>query len=238
MQTTDVDHYHYGEFRAITNDAAISHHVIRGVIWAEHILDVIVQHIKPNTTIVDVGANIGTHTVGIIQKLLTYPNNESSRIIAIEPQPEIFNVLTHNVMNRGIDVECLQCGIGRRNGVAYMENPDYNTCANPGGIAVVKDPAKSDMIQVQLKTLDRLKLSNVSFMKIDVEGSEIDVIDGARTTIRQCRPVMVVHILGGVDPSSATPEQLVCLNTIIKKIEGYKYTVQLIQAHDYLCVPL
>src|SRR5204862_6820425 len=53
-------------------------------------------------------------------------------------------------------------------------------------------------IQVRLATLDSYGFENVGFLKIDVEGSEMEVLAGARETIRMNRPNMFIEMLAGI----------------------------------------
>ena len=59
---------------------------------------------------------------------------------------------------------------------------------------------------VEIRTLDELALTNVGFIKVDVEGTEREVLDGARATIMRDRPVMVLELLSGThaDPGAIT----------------------------------
>jgi len=71
------------------------------------------------------------------------------------------------------------------------------------------------MIEVQLETLDSYRLRDVTFIKIDVEGSELEVLEGGRATIAREKPVLLLELLSGTysDPLAITRQ--VC--------EGYGY---------------
>jgi FkbM family methyltransferase len=243
--TTDVTgHPLYGNFRTITNDLGISQWIIKGYIWEEHILDIIRKYIRPNTTIIDIGANIGTHTVGIINHLQQFSNNTNTLIVAIEPQPFCFDILSHNISNatqtkKKINVQLLKVGLSDKDDYdVFMDMPDYRTTENPGGFGLIFDETQdSNKTKVRIHTLDSFNLTNVSFIKLDVEGHENQVLDGAYNTIQASRPVMIVEILGGCPRDVANPEQVQYIDSTINKIMSFGYKVSCISHSDYLCIP-
>jgi hypothetical protein len=62
-----------------------------------------------------------------------------------------------------------------------------------------------DEFEVEVVTLDSLRLSGVKFIKVDVEGTELQVLEGARMLIARDRPVLLVELLAGTyaDPGGA-----------------------------------
>ena len=236
---TDVKHKFYGDFRVITKDLGISQWIIKNYIWEEHILQLICKHIQPNSTIIDIGANMGTHTVGIIKHISNYKN---SSIIAFEPQPFIFSILKKNVetatLNNKIHTELHNCGLSDTETIVYMNMPDYSLVENPGGYGLdFNTELDLDKTEVIIKTLDSFAYNNVSFIKIDVEGHENQVLKGAINTIKNSKPIMIIEILGGVTIDAASPSQLKYINDTKDFIKSLNYTVKLIANSDYLCTP-
>jgi FkbM family methyltransferase len=236
---TDTLHPFYGKIRVITHDKGISHWIIKKYVWEEHILMLILKYIRPETTIIDIGANIGTHTIGIAKYLTE--NNQKSKIVAFEPQPFIFSLLQKN-MERFVptlEIDLKSCGLSNVHTNIYMDMPNYDVVENPGGYGLewneIPTQGKTEVI---VKTLDSFQLENVSFIKIDVEGHENQVLEGAYDTIRKSKPVMIIEILGGVTLETATVTQLDYINDTKRHIESLSYTVILISNSDYLCIPL
>jgi FkbM family methyltransferase len=197
--------------------------------------------VKPNTTIIDIGANMGTHTVGIIKHVLR-ENIMNTKLIAFEPQPFIYSILTHNVANTNSDNEIqtklYNYGLSDRESTIYMKMPDYNIIENPGGYGLDFNTKKdAEKTEIQIKTLDGFGFTNVGFMKIDVEGHENQVLKGAIETIRRWKPVMIIEILGGVALTKASDSQLKYINDTKDFIQSLNYSVELIASCDYLCLP-
>ena len=225
----------YGKFHAIAHDEGISHHLINHLIWEEHILDIIVKHIKDNSTFIDIGANLGCHCVGAAAKLR---NKRTVHIAAFEPQPFIFGLLQKNMDASGVSHECHPLGLGSGETHIFVDMPDYEHCKNPGGFGLNLNGDDDSKTMVTIKTLDSFHYDNISVIKIDVEGLENEVLKGAYQTIQRCKPVMIVEILGGVVIESATPEQGQYIRDTIRHIESLNYSVERISFSDYLCKPI
>jgi hypothetical protein len=90
---------------------------------------------------------------------------------------------------------------------------------------------------VQLLAIDSLELSNVSLIKIDVEGMEEQVLDGARKTILANRPIIIIEIMGGHDFGTATREVRQKILHTIDKLEQLGYQVKQLWHHDWIAIP-
>lgn len=144
--------------------------------------------LRPGMTALDVGANIGVHTVHMAQLLQTASG--AGRLIAFEPQRAIYYILVANLLLNGlIAVEAQHAGVGAVPGIMSVPPMDYNKPFNFGGVSLVphgEDP-------VRIVHIDSLDLAACHFIKVDVEGMEREVITGAARTIRRCRPFMYVE---------------------------------------------
>lgn len=132
-------------------------------------------------TALDVGANIGNHTL--------YFSKRFHRVVAFEPNPEVFRVLQINVENR-TNVEAVNIGLSDRAGVAKLSVPALNR-----GAGQLSDAGN---VAIQLSTLDQLEQTDarIGLLKIDVEGHENNVLLGGESTIRQQKPIVVFESLG------------------------------------------
>lgn len=169
---------------ALLPDDHISDHIRRSGQPYEATLVAIVRELtRPGSTILDVGANLGNHTI--------YWAKAGRRVIAFEPNPETRSALAESVRLNGleerVDICPVALGSAREAGTlrAFLEH-------NKGAIAV--EPATAG--EVQIIRLDDLNVSKFSVMKIDVEGAEGSVITGARETIRRIRPIIIAEARG------------------------------------------
>jgi FkbM family methyltransferase len=124
---------------------------------------------------VDVGANIGNHTLWLAAVC-------GLRVAAFEPVPADLQVLRANVElnDLGDRITVYPVALGDRRGRA--------TPLGKGQLDVGESRIRRGPIRV--RTLDSLKLSDVSVVKIDVEGMEPSVLRGGVQTIRRYRPVI------------------------------------------------
>lgn len=153
--------------------------------------------VRTGETVVDIGANIGWYT-----KFLSDLVGENGRVISAEPISETFALLSFCVKQLGLsNIKLLNFAISDREGISRMEIPKYNF----GGLNFYrakiinseKRQCSTKTFPVILKTLDSLLLNyedNISFIKCDVEGHELEVIKGARKVISKFKPVWLIEV--------------------------------------------
>ena len=134
----------------------------------------------------DVGANIGAHTVPMARIV-----GDSGMVVALEPQRVLHQMLCANLaLNALPNVWSFWAGAGPENGTLRVPPLDYNATNNFGGISL---STGDDGETVRILPLDSLVLSACHFIKIDVEGMEREVIAGAQTLIAKWRPLLYVE---------------------------------------------
>jgi FkbM family methyltransferase len=139
--------------------------------------------VRPGWLVVDVGANMGAHTVSLARA--TGPKGV---VLAFEPQRVIFQILCANVALNGLgNVFTNHAAVGREPGTIIVPSLDYSGVANYGGVPLGE---WSEGERVSLVSVDSLDLPACHLLKIDVEGMEGDVIAGAEQTIRRFQPVL------------------------------------------------
>lgn len=144
------------------------------------------QLIKPGFLVLDVGANIGSHTVVMAQAL-----EGKGQVIAFEPQRLSFQLLCANVaLNNLTNVECRNEAVGATPGSIDVPVLDPATRQNFGALDLRKG-SKGEA--VPRTTIDDLDLGRCDFIKMDIEGMEIDALKGAEKTIRRLHPVLYVE---------------------------------------------
>lgn len=131
--------------------------------------------------VLDIGANIGAHTLPLAKLV-----GESGLVLAFEPQRILFQTLAGNMaINSITNVHCFQKAVGKKRGTGYIPEMYYNEYNNFGGIGLTDKG-----VPVEIISVDDLNLRDCHFMKIDVEGMELDVLEGAQNTIKSFKPVI------------------------------------------------
>jgi FkbM family methyltransferase len=159
--------------------------------WAEGELELLGLFIKPGDTVVDVGANLGTHTVFFAHKA-----GAQGAVFAFEPQRVVFQLLCANLALNGLTtVHARQAAVSRRSGTMSVPDVAYDDAGNYGGVGLVDGDrvGAGGGEQVPVMTLDELALQRCRLLKIDVEGMELDVLEGAHALIAATRPLIYVE---------------------------------------------
>lgn len=174
------------------------------------------HHIPPGAAVVDAGANIGNHTLffGLVCG--------AGRIDSFEPLRTIFPVLRRNVELNGLaQVRCHNAALGAAPGSAGLANYGVGNMA----ASSFEFGAGSAYPVV---TLDQLGLDRLDFIKIDVEGSQVAMLEGSRETIARHRPMIWIELRpakGEVEPGDAALRAL-----------GYRQ-VETLSPTDFLYAP-
>lgn len=198
--------------------------------WEARNQSIISEFVKPGSIALDIGAHIGTHTVTMAKCV-----GENGIVFAFEPNRTIHRELCYNLVANGCkNTFPIRAAIGKTKSIVdvVISHPH-----NEGGSYVI-DTQGGDNTAVQLP-LDRLNLNNISFIKIDVENMEADVLDGARLTILRNKPVMLIEIQGNGERPIQLGENTQEMALIsIDKIQKLGYTLIPIEnSVDYLALP-
>lgn len=152
-------------------------------------LRLIPQFARPGSVVVDVGANRGVYTY-----LMSKAVGRSGRVMAYEPQPDLAAYVEAGMARAG-NVTVRQVALGDHLGTAQLTIPSREGRPEPGWATLREDVGPGRTTSVDLTTLDReLAGLDVSFVKIDVEGFELPVVEGARELLTKTRPVCQVEI--------------------------------------------
>lgn len=145
--------------------------------------------VSPGDTVLDVGANIGAHTIPLAHQV-----GPTGKVYAFEPQRMSYYCLCANVIRNGLaQVYCHHAALGETSGTIAVPELDYAQRHNFGGVSLDDVSANGPTSTVPLMTLDSLGLTACRLIKIDVEGMEQRVLAGAVETIRRCRPFLYVE---------------------------------------------
>lgn len=186
------------------------------------------KYVRPDSVVLDIGGHIGTHSI-TLSKLV----GEHGTVHVFEPQSKMFCELAINTHLNGCkNVQLHHKALGKEHKLVHMSIPPEEwtkwygiELLNEGHGTVTETQETGDTCQ--MICLDDLQLQNVSFIKMDVEGYEMNVIHGGMETIKRCKPVMIIEIFQG-------PERI----KKIKEIEALGYMHNHLFGDDFIFIPL
>lgn len=184
--TAILTHTRYGPMLVPPYDVYLSQAMIRSGEYAPAEFETWAPYLPEGGAVVDVGANFGAHTFAFAHAV-----GAQGIVFAMEPQRALYHMLCGSAALGGyVNVQPKQLALGRAAGHVFVPPMRYDVPGNFGGIEL-GDRTEGD--PVPCMPLDALALQRLDFLKIDVEGMELAVLDGARETIARCRPVMSVE---------------------------------------------
>lgn len=185
----------YGEMHYLENDILFVEMLKQGFVWDQYFVENHLEKIiKKSKFILDIGAHCGSHSI------MYSHMNPDAIIYSFEPQFKLYEVLKLNVThNNRNNVKTFKMALGNKVCQGFMSNKypensaisetdinDTTTKQNYGSLQIGQNGES-----IEINTIDNLKLPfKVDFIKLDVEGFEIFVIDGGMNTIRKDKPVI------------------------------------------------
>jgi len=151
---------------------------------------------------VDCGANIGVHTVEWAKHMTDWGS-----VLAVEAQERIYYALAGNIaINNCFNAVALNAAISDAPGTLKIPRPDYLVPSSFGSLELRKsanteyigqpvDYSDGNLVAVEAISIDSLKLSRIDFIKIDIEGMEMEALTGADESIARHRPVMLIELI-------------------------------------------
>lgn len=191
-------------------------------VYEEEILDFYTKHIRSGDTFVDIGTNIGEHTL-FNSRLV----GEGGHIVSFEPIIRLFDQLTKSIrINDMQNVKAINaaCGEHEQDMTIYLRDK------NIGGSSLVPFMEKEGEKEViHIITADSIlkDFKQIDFIKIDTEGYEYETLLGLEQTLKRCSPSLLIEYSPIFYIHNATD----------KKHNGLK-TVELLQKYHYTAYDL
>lgn len=151
-----------------------------------------IVRVMPGDVVLDVGANIGLFTMYALDQ-------GASHVIALEPDPEcVVAFLKNNHANRqAVHLHPLGASYGKKECtfVSYHTHKGSSFIASPGQF-VKGSPSDCKVFKIDCAPIDTLlhPEERIDFLKMDIEGSEMSALLGARDTIKRCRPKLSISV--------------------------------------------
>ena len=149
---------------------------------------------------IDCGANIGVHTIEWAKSMYGW-----GEVIAIEAQERLYYALAGNIaINNCFNAVALHAAVGATCGQISVPVPNYMLPSSFGSLELRKrdnneyigqiiDYSSSKTQAIRMLSIDSFNASRLDFVKIDVEGMELEVLEGARNSIERQRPVLLIE---------------------------------------------
>lgn len=151
--------------------------------WAAKEIRFLERLIQPGDWVIDVGANIGTHSVAFAKAV-----GENGKVYSFEAQRVVHQLLCGNVaLNGCLNVHAMNLGVSDAPGITKL--PVFGG----GNVGAVKIEGWGEGEPLQLVPLDAFNFPRCNLIKIDVEGMEGKVLQGAAATIARHRPLLFVE---------------------------------------------
>ena len=219
----------HGIFSGFKNDYLFKQAIENGA-HEPHFVNLIENLLLPSDNALDIGGNIGTHAI-LLSKKLT-----KGRVYTFEPQSLIFSVLQNNLLLNSCDnVRAYRFAISNEDHSTISMQPfTFNKkTINNAALRVDLEGAMGDLTLT--RTLDSFKFQKVDFIKIDIQGSEVKALQGAKNLICDQKPIMFIEI-----EEQYLQELGTSTKELIETIFSLNYVLYRIETDypcDYICVP-
>ena len=166
----------------------------RALLHPPRVHPAVLAFLRPGSVVIDVGASLGEWTLPFARAV-----GPAGRVIAIEPAPRgaaaLASTLAANALHQA---EIVRCAMGDHDGTVEFAVPVVTSARTDTGTARIGPACTGhDALQVSLRSLDSLAaehdLARIDLIKIDVEGHERQVLDGAAAVLSRNRPVLVIE---------------------------------------------
>src|SRR6201996_7363340 len=157
------------------------------------------KHYGDGAVAIDCGANIGAHTIEWAKAMTQWGS-----VLSIEAQERIYYALAGNIaINNCFKAIALHAAVSSESGEMQIPNPNYLVPSSFGSLELRQRPGNEfigqpidyaqNPVAIRKLAIDEIGLPRVDFMKIDIEGMELEALEGARQTIEKSRPVMLIE---------------------------------------------
>lgn len=194
---------------------AVDHYLYYGLIDAS--LEKLYSMVKKEDVVIDVGTNIGRVAFQLARRA------SNGRVICFEPDVENFRRFKNNLsLNDFKNIDAENCGLGDETGIFKL----YNVRAtNPGMKRILDKPDDNlPFHEIKVNRLDDViaekALTRVDIIKIDVEGFEHKVLNGAMKTIQRFKPILFIEL----DDNNLKAQQS-SANNLVQYIKSIGYCI-------------
>ena len=185
----------FGETMQVVLPEVVSEVIYTYGFFDEEVTRMVMDSVRPGDTVLDVGGHFG-----YVSLLCRHLAGEEGRVIAFEPTPSTFAILSEN-LSRYRNAEAINVGMGRTPGELSIRDYGlrfcaWNTLADDTRMPDVLAGVEPALHQVKIVCLDDVVAERgiaPDFIKVDAENFEYDVIAGAMDSIRRHQPTVLLE---------------------------------------------
>lgn len=157
--------------------------IINNEIYEKEIVDIAAEYIEPNSIVLDIGANFGQMSI------LFSETQRNVKVFAFEAQKYVFELLEKNVkVNDKKNIKCFYNLVGSKSGIENIKINKLYKFGSWGANNIEYSSNKQRSTKIEAIKIDDIKFDQtISFMKVDVQGLDLDVLRGAKNTIKYHR---------------------------------------------------
>lgn len=153
--------------------------------YQQETIDEAFPHVKKFNLAIDIGANVGLHSVRFGQKF--------QKVVSFEPSTSNFECLLENTKPFN-NIEINKLGLGSKSEKVTLSIPTDNTNCGAFSIIDFKDHRGSLITEeIDIITLDSLQLEP-DLIKVDTQSFELEVLKGSVTTLLKYKPVLILEV--------------------------------------------
>ena len=184
----------HGIFSYYKNDEYIGKSLREYGEFSEGEVHLFKQLTKTNDNVIEVGSNIGTHTIPLAKHL-----SQGGLLYALEPQSQNYKILIKNINQNDLqNIKVFKIAASNKKSEAYMNLFDENETNNFGD-ARIFNKTFTNFEKVSVSTLDELffhefnEKKKLSLLKCDAQGQETNIINGSKKIIEKFKPLLYVE---------------------------------------------
>ena len=208
----------YGNiFYPSINNSSVVKAMLAGRTWEKKIVKIFKEHVNKDDVVLDVGTYIALHTIEL-SKL-------AKKVISFEPQPLVSACVKKTLNAMEIkNVDHYHMALGNESGWTHI----HTNGDGDASIRGIRDAKFNQSFKCKIDRLDNIVKEKVKLIKIDVEGSEFQVLAGAIELIEEHKPIIIIETF-------KTKRNLKLLDDFC---EGFDYDMEYISADNYLMYPI
>jgi len=209
----------------------VSNTIKRGLVYDDEIVELIRKNMPADSSFLDMGANYGQMSVLISKHIKSIGKG---RVYSFEAEPFVGEILQKNAeINDCANMNIVHGALHNKTGEKLIfPEPDFKRFDSYGSYGI--DPKAVTGRTVETITVDSMNISDtIGFIKVDIQGSDLFALQGAKETIMKSRPVIVFEFEEQLQKEFKTS-----FNDYVEFVRSIDYKfVEVISGLNYVVVP-